>query len=288
MKINKHFLELNLAVVCISTSGILGRLVTMAPEVTIFWRCILALLLIGSFIAFAKISIKIKSKKDLYLIFAGGFLMAVHWVSYFYSLSLANIAVAILTLHSFPAFTAILEPLILKTKFRAYHFLLAGLVILGVWIILPSHDLGNHTVLATVFGLISGLAYALRNIFTRKVIQKYHGSSMMFFQLIIMSILLLPFVFIHDSQKLLTEWPYVGLLALVTTAIGHTLFVKNLKHYSAITVSLISSIVPVYGILWGVFFLDEIPQSKTLIGGGLILMSFIIESLMSANSSSTD
>jgi len=285
MKIDRHFLELNMGIVCLSTSGILGRLVTMAPEVTIFWRCILAMIFIGLFIAVNKISIRIKSRNDLYYIIGGGFLMAVHWVTYFYSLTLANIAIAILTLHSFPAFTAVLEPIILKTKFKVYHIFLTALVILGVWIILPSDDLGNHMVLATLFGLVSGLTYALRNIFTRKVIPKYHGSSMMFFQLILISIFLLPFVFIYDSENMITEWPYVALLALVTTAIGHTLLVQNFKYYSVITVSLISCIVPVYAILWGVFFLDEIPQINTLIGGSLILFSFLFESYMSSKSS---
>lgn len=105
---------------------------------------------------------------------------------------------------------------------------------------------------------------------------------MMFYQLVIMSIMLLPFLFLYSSKELSVDWPYLTMLVLITTVIGHTLLVKNLKNYSAVTVSLISSIIPVYGILWGVLFLSEIPTTKTLIGGSLILASFLIESIYSA------
>lgn len=170
MKINRYFLELNLAVLCISTSGIFGRLVTLSPEVAIFWRCLFAALILGLFIKVVKYDTKIKSKGDLRTIILGGALMGLHWVTYFYALALSNIAIAILTLHAFPAMTAILEPLILKTKFRLYHLILAFLVIMGVWIILPSTDLSNNIVIACGFGLFSALTYALRNIYTRKIV----------------------------------------------------------------------------------------------------------------------
>ena len=117
MKPNRHFLELNLAIICISTSGILGRLVTLTPEVAIFWRCVFAAMILGLFVRYKKLNTKVTVRSDLKIIILGGILMGVHWVTYFYALSLSNIAIAILTLHAFPAMTALLEPLILKTKF---------------------------------------------------------------------------------------------------------------------------------------------------------------------------
>jgi drug/metabolite transporter (DMT)-like permease len=69
---------------------------------------------------------------------------------------------------------------------------------------------------------------------------------------------------------------------MITTAIGHTLFLMTFKHFSITTVSILSSIQPVYGILIGAIFLKEIPELTTIFGGFLILGSVVIESFRSS------
>jgi len=278
LKISSHFIELNLAVFLISTSGPFGRLIQMSPELIIFYRGILAFIVLFAFIRYKKISFKTEDKSHIKYILIGGVLLTVHWVSYFYSLSLSNIAIAMVTLHCFPAMTSILEPLILKTKFQTYHFLLAALVMIGIWIILPSFDFKNSIVIAILCGLVSALSYSLRNIWTRKIMIHYNGSLIMFYQLVIMTVLLSPFLLIRSSSSMDIDWPFILGLAFLTTVLGHTLFVNSLKYFSAISVSLISSIIPLYGIMWGVVFLDEIPKMTTLIGGSFIMATFLIES----------
>ena len=278
---SKHLIGINLGLLAISTSGVFGRTLTLAPEVAIFWRCIFAMVIMGLYLKIRgnKLSIFAGDKKTILL---GGFLMGIHWVTYFYSLSLANVAIAILTLHTFPAMTAILEPLILKTKFQVYHLILAGLILLGVYMIAPTFDLGDDVFLAILFGLVSALTYALRNIFTRKVMSRYDGSSMMFFQLCIMCLMTLPYLFTKSSAPLLTtDWPLILALAAITTCLGHTLLVQHLKYYSAATMGLLSAIIPIYAIIWPFIFLDEVPSQKTLVGGSLILLSFFIEAIVS-------
>lgn len=281
---SQHLIGINLGLLAISTSGVFGRTLTLAPEVAIFWRCAFALVIMGIYLKVRGANLRIIAG-DGRIIILGGILMGIHWVTYFYSLSLANVAIAILTLHTFPAMTTILEPLILKTKFRAYHLLLATLITVGIYIIAPSFDMSDGVFLAIIFGLISALTYALRNILTRKVISRYDGSSMMFFQLCIMSLITIPYLFTKSSAPLIsTDWPLILALAAVTTCLGHTLLVQHLKYYSAVTVSLMSSIIPIYGILWPFIFLDEVPTLKTLIGGSLILLSFLIEAIVSSKS----
>ena len=101
----------------------------MSPELVIFYRCLLAALVLFFFIRYKKISFKTQEKSHVRYILLGGVLMAIHWVSYFYSLTLSNIAIAMLTLHTFPAMTSILEPMVLKTRFKYYHIFLAVLVL---------------------------------------------------------------------------------------------------------------------------------------------------------------
>jgi len=42
-----------------------------------------------------------------------------------------------------------------------------------------------------------------------------------------------------------------------------------------------SSVQPIYGIIFGVFLLNEIPSGNTLVGGFLILTTVVIESINS-------
>jgi len=60
------------------------------------------------------------------------------------------------------------------------------------------------------------------------------------------------------------------------------------KHFSITTVSILSSVQPIYGILIGVVFLNEIPKTTTIIGGALILSSVVIESYRSSKKKNID
>jgi drug/metabolite transporter (DMT)-like permease len=104
----------------------------------------------------------------------------------------------------------------------------------------------------------------------------------MFYQILVVSVLLLPVLSMPELPEITTQWPAIIVLALVTTAIGHTLFLMSFKHFSITTASLISSAQPVYGILLGMLFLNEYPSVMTLFGGVLILSSVLIESIRSS------
>ena len=255
----------------------------LEPEIAIFWRSLFAALLLGLFLKGRQTSFAIKSRQDYNLIMLGGGLMALHWVTYFYSLHLSNVAIAIITLHTYPAMTTLLEPLILKTKFKLIHLILALVVITGVWIMSPEIKTDDDTTAAIGFGLFSAFAYAIRNIVTRKVMPRYHGSTMMFYQLCIMALILSPFLFYKSSAPLIThDIPELVGLVILTTCLGHTLLVVNLKKYKAVTIALLSSIIPIYGILWSFIFLGERPLPSTLIGGGFVLATFVIASYTSS------
>ena len=103
----------------------------------------------------------------------------------------------------------------------------------------------------------------------------------MFYQVAILSLLLVPVLFFMDTSGIKTQFPYVILLALLTTAIGHTMFINSLKYFKVSTASIIGSAQPVFGIIIAYAFLNEIPTKNTFIGGSLILLTVIVESIRS-------
>jgi len=277
----KNVLELTFATILISTSGALGKYIDMPTPVTIWWRSALAMVFLLLFCKYKKINLKIKSKKDFSAFVLSAVFMAAHWITYFYALKLSSVAIGMLSLFTFPIITAFLEPLFSKTKFDYVHLILGAMVLLGIYILSPELDLKSDSVKGILLGLFSAFCYAMRNLILKKYVTKYNGSSLMFFQLLIMTVFLIPTLFLLDTSNMSTQFPYVIILALVTTAIGHTLFVKSLKHFKVSAASIIGSSQPVFGIIIAFFFINEIPTLNIFIGGALILATVVIESLRS-------
>lgn len=279
----KNFLELNFAIICLSTAGVFVRYIDLSPIIITFWRGLVAALIVGSIAYFKKASFKISSNKDALRLFISSIFFASHWLTYFYALQISSVAIGMLSLFTFPAITAILEPIYFKTKFNSRHILLAILVLIGLYIMAPEIDFSNNATKGIIAGLVSAIFYALRNLTMKSNIKKYDSSVLMFYQFIFLAIITAPFLHLLDNSKTMNYIPYLLALGVFTTAIGHTLFVKSFKNFPVSTASIVSTSQPVYGIIFGFFFLNEIPNLNTIIGGGLIISTVIIESISIKN-----
>ncbi len=279
----KNISGLLLATLFISTSGVLGRYIAMPTEVIIWFRAAIAMVLLYVYCKYKKIDLTIKSSKDYKPFFISGLLMAVHWVTYFYALKLSNVALGVLSLYTFPIIIALLEPLFLKVKFDPIYILLGLMVLTGLFILTPEFNIESTQVKGILFGVFSAFCYAVRVLILKQHVAKYNGTMLMFYQTVIITILLLPTLFFMDISGLESQFPYLLLLAFLTTAIGHSLMLHSLKFFSASTASIISSLQPIFGIILAFFFLQEIPTMRTFWGGSLILLTVVIESVRSRN-----
>lgn len=273
----RHLLELNIAMLCISTSGALGRFIELPPPLTIWWRALLSILFLGGLVILSKASFQIKIKKSRAAVVLSGVLMTVHWVTYFFALQWSNVAIGMLSLFTYPVITAFLEPLFLKTKFQLRHLYLGSLMLLGIYFLAPDFDFNNYMTLGLMIGLFSAVAYSLRNILLKTQIKEVNSTVLMFYQMVVMVVLLIPVPFFYDGEGVIEYMPYILLLALVTTSIGHTLFLNSFKHFSVSTASLLGGMQPIYGILLAVIFLHEIPNGRNMIGGALIILAVLLE-----------
>ncbi len=279
---NQHLrqvLELNLATLFISTSGALGKFIDMPTPVIIWWRCFLAVIFLFIFCKYKKANLKLHSKKDVTTFILSSLFLGAHWITYFYSLKLSNVAIGMLSLFTFPIITALLEPLFVKVKFDPMHIVLGLLVLLGIYILAPEFDFGSNEVRGILLGVVSATCYSLRTLILKRHVTNYNGTVLMFYQVFILSIVLIPTLYFMDTSGIKSQFPYVILLALLTTAIGHTMFIASLKYFKVSTASIIASMQPIYGIIIAYFFLNEIPNTNTFFGGLLIIATVIIESL---------
>jgi drug/metabolite transporter (DMT)-like permease len=281
---NQHSVQLvglTLATLFISTSGALGKYIDMPTPVIIWWRSSLGMLFIYFYCRIKRINIKIHSKRDLLTFIVSSLFLGAHWITYFYALKLSNVALGMLSLFTFPVITALLEPIFIKIKLDPIHIILGFLVLLGIYILAPEINFESEYFKGILLGILSAVFYSIRILILKQHIVSYNGTMLMLYQLVILTIVLLPVLFLMDTSGIKSQYPYVLILALVTTAIGHTLFVKSLGHFKASTASIISSIQPVFGIIIAFFFLKEVPTWSTFFGGLIILSTVIIESMRS-------
>ena len=273
----KHILQLNLAVIIISTSGTLGRYIELSPFLIIFLRSFIAIWALVIFCKIKGFKLNFSNKKDLLKVLFAGILMCAHWLTYFQSLKLSSVAIGMLSIYTYPVITTFLEPLIRKTGFNKIHLFLGILVLFGVYFLVPEFSLDNQQTIAVCFGVGSAFLYSLRNILMKQQASKYNGSVLMLYQMFVVSTLLIPVLFFFDLSVIPSQLAPVLVLGLLTTSVGHTLLVSSFKYFSATTASIISSAQPIYGILLGYFILNEIPSINTVIGGLLIATAVFTE-----------
>ena len=274
----KNIIELNISIIFISTSGALGRYIDMPVAVTIGFRALLACIFLFVFCKWKGFDFRIP-KHDRGTLILSGVLMGLHWLTYFYALRLSNVAIGMISMFTFPVISSFLEPLILKTKFQKIQLLLGGVVLVGVYFLVPEFSFSNNYFKAVVIGIISAVLFALRNIITKTSVSNYNGSIIMMYQMAIIAMALSPFYLIYPNAGIMDQLPASIVLALLTTTIGHTLLVYSFKNFSVTSASIMSSAQLIYGILIGAIFLKEYPEMSSIIGGLLIFISVLLESL---------
>ncbi|MDO6736769.1 DMT family transporter [Wenyingzhuangia sp. 2_MG-2023] len=279
----RHILQLNLALLLIGTAAPFGNYISLSPEISIWSRCVFAFIALAIYIKWKGFSLRFDLSKDGGSFLFCAFLQGGHWITYFYALQLAGAGLGVIALFTYPIFTTLLEPFIRKTTFDPKHLFLALLVILGLYILTPEFDMGNQTTLGIVFGIVSAVFYATRNILMKKHVANYNATVLMFYQTGIIWLCLLPVFFflpwtIEDYTR---QLPHLVFLGIITTAVGHTYLVYNFKNFSATTVSLLSCVQPLYVAIFAFIFLNEIPTIATVIGGLMIVSAVVLEAFIS-------
>jgi drug/metabolite transporter (DMT)-like permease len=280
MKQTKHLIELNIALVFLSTSGVLGKLVTTTPAYTILWRCIIAALALSIYVHIKKLWQKPKAKEARFWLISGAF-FGLHMIFYFYAIGVSTVAIAFISLFTYPIITTLAEPLFFKQKFDWFNLASALLIAVGIITMTPEFSLANNTTLGVLLGVIAASMLALRNLMSKHYMQArdVSGSVVMLYQLIVSVVVLLPALASDLGQNSWTNMGYIALLGVVTTAVGHTVFISKIRHFKASTQSIIAGVQPIYGIVWAVLLIGEKLPLRTIIGGSIIILTVCLESV---------
>jgi len=159
------------------------------------------------------------------------------------------------------------------------NLILAGFCLFGAFLIIPRFDLADFIFQGVLWGLFSGLTFAVLALFNRRLSQRHSSLAIAFGEDLFASLFLLPFFFIYRSPISAKNLLLLIILGIICTAVSHTLFIKGMRFVRAQTASIISSLEPAYGIVLAFFLLHEVPGFRTLLGGAIILASVILVSI---------
>ncbi|MBD2232689.1 DMT family transporter [Phormidium tenue] len=264
-------LQVHASVFLFGLAGLFGKFLALPATVIVLGRTGFAALALGLALALEQRSARLGTGKDGVGMVLLGALLAFHWVSFFLSIQLATVAVGLLTFSSFPVFVTVLEPLLFKTTWRWRDGAIAALVVLGVALVIPEYRLGSATTLGAVWGLLSGLSFALLQLLNKGYRQRYSAVAIAFYQNLFACLSLLVVTPVPSLSLTPEEVGLLLVLGVLCTALAHTLFIESLAVLRTQTASVISSLETVYGIALAALLLGERPNLRTLVGGAVVL-----------------
>ncbi|UNG20518.1 DMT family transporter [Stutzerimonas zhaodongensis] len=268
-------------------SGVFGKLADSTPLIITLGRAgfaVVALLLAARFLRSGGAAPSLRQRAGLLL---GGLLLGGHWLTFFIAVKIAGVGIATLGFASFPAFTVLLEGVLFRERTRPVEFAMVALVCVGLLLVTPQFDLASDSTLGLIYGILSGLMFALLSLLNRAVTRGVDPVQAALWQNCIILLCLMPFSWSSLPAVPAMDWLWLALLGVLCTGLAHSLFVASLKVLKARTTSVIFSLEPVYGIAIAWWLFNEQPSLGMLAGGALIILASVITSRLKAPSAAT-
>ena len=214
------------------------------------------------------------------IVLASGFLLAVHWITFFMAVKVGGVAVATLGFASFPAFIALLDVVLFRERIGRAEGTMLALVTLGLVLVTPSFDVGDQGTVGLLWGLASGLSFAGLAICNRRGNLGMDAIQVAFWQNLVVALLVLPLLGLGLAGGAAAidwaSWFWLAVLGVLCTGLAHTLFVKSLEALDARSAGMIIALEPVYAIVCAWWLFGEEPSGRMLVGASLIILATVL------------
>jgi drug/metabolite transporter (DMT)-like permease len=262
---HRAVLQIHFCVLLWGITAILGKLITLPALPLVWWRM---LLVVGMLALLPKVWRGLSTLSPrLVLGYCGiGALVALHWLTFYGAVKLANASVAATCIALAPVFTSIIEPWIARRPFQPRELALGLAVLPGVALVVGGVPDGMR--LGVAIGALSAFLVALFSSFNKRLIHHADPMTVTALELgagtLTLTLLapVLPFLLpalasdlwvipdLRDSLLLLA-------LAGLCTLLPFVLALVALRHLSAYTMQLVTNLEPVYAILLAMVLLNE-------------------------------
>ena len=176
----KAFWQIHFCVLLWGFTAILGKLITLPAQSLVVWR----MLLVSVFLAVLPRvwrGLRILPPR-LIAIYAGiGVIVALHWLTFYGAIKLANASVAVSCLALGSIFTAIIEPMLTGKPHARSEILLGLMVIPGVYLLIGGVPLSMH--LGIAVGILSSLLTAVFATLNKRYVHEADPESVTFIEM---------------------------------------------------------------------------------------------------------
>lgn len=212
-------------------------------------------------------------------ILLGAFNLVIPNILVIFSVMRLNASMASILNSTVPLFTLVIAGIWLKEKLSAIKIAglilgMAGIIIVVGWNPIP---LNGRTALAITSSLLAAICYGIANVFSKKHFSTSNPLQTAAGQLLGASLLVVPFLLkepvpaIPDTNIVIA----VAILAIVCTAWAFILFFKLISASGSVNTSLVTILVPVFGIIWSAIFLNE-PITFGLVIGLIVIIAGLL------------
>jgi drug/metabolite transporter (DMT)-like permease len=273
--VTKARLQIHFCVLLWGFTAILGKLITLTALSLVWWRM---LLVFGALLLMPKVRRGLQAMPPrLRWTYAGiGTLVALHWLTFYAAIKLANASVGATCIALGPAFLALVEPWIAKRRFDARELLIAIAVVPGVAMV--AGGVPGHMRMGIAVGVLSALFVALFSSLNKRMVEHGDPLTVTCIELgtgtLLLTLLapLLPHVGsafqlpgLHDALLLL-------LLSFGCTLLPFSLVLVALRHVSAFAMQMITNLEPVYAIVLAIVLLGEQRQLDGWFYAGVVVI----------------
>jgi len=281
----KNYLHLHLLVFIAGFTAILGELISIGSVPLVWFRMLIAGVLMFIYIKVKKIDIKV-SLKTAFKFSIAGIIIALHWITFFEAIKQSNISITLAMFSTGAFFAALIEPIFYKRRIIWYEIIFGLLIILGVWLI-------TQTEIKYINGIVLGISSALFStlfaVINGKFVERYRASCISFYEFVSGVFFISMFIaFFGDGidgeffNLNPSDWKYLIILGSICTAYAFIAVVHIMKHISPYTVVLSYNLEPIYGIVLAIilFPLKEKMSSEFYFGAALIISTVILNGIL--------
>ncbi|WP_298550649.1 DMT family transporter [uncultured Algibacter sp.] len=275
----KNFLHLHFLVFIAGFTAILGEIITIKAIPLVWFRMVIASVLMFIYIKVVKVKLKI-NLKSIFRLSIAGVIIALHWITFFAAIDEANISIALAMFSTGAFFASFIEPIIYKRPIIWYEILFGIIVILGVFIITQSEI---KYLTGIVLGILSAFFSALFAVLNGRFLNQHTATVISFYEFLsgvcFISIYILFFGggfsmdFFSLSQS---DYWYLFILASICTAYAFIASVYIMKTISPFSVVLTYNLEPVYGIIMALILFPEKEKMSTSFYYGAIIISVVL------------
>ena len=185
---------------------------------------------------------------------------------------------AILLQYTAPIYVALVSHRVLAERITRVDWVAIVLVLAGMGLFFVE-KLAGGALLGNLLAVASGMFFALNVVLLRK---ERDGSPMAIILLgnIIAAVIGLPFLAV--TPPTLQDLLYLVPLGLFQLGLGYVLFVRGVRHVSAIEGTLVPVIEPLLNPLWVALFFGEQPSVYAILGGVVVVGTVTARGLYNA------